>query len=317
MTHEFGKVGILYGGHSAERTVSLQSGEGVLSALQSKGIDAHLFDTGKQSLAELAAQNFDRVFIALHGRYGEDGTLQGALELLGIPYTGSGVMASSLAMNKIMTKRVWLEQGLPTPRYKVVRNLADTDAACAELGLPLILKAPHEGSTLGLYKVSEPDELHEAFRQVINFDHELLAEQFVVGRELTIPVVGKGEDARALPVIEIFAPDGNYDFEHKYISNDTRYECPANLAPELASRIQGIAVQAYRALGCEGWARVDIMLDAQNQSWLLEINTSPGMTTHSLVPMGAKAEGMSYADLCVFILSQASCKIHRPVSENG
>lgn len=203
MTHEFGKVGILYGGHSAERTVSLQSGEGVLSALQSKGIDAHLFDTGKQSLAELAAQNFDRVFIALHGRYGEDGTLQGALELLGIPYTGSGVMASSLAMNKIMTKRVWLEQGLPTPRYKVVRNLADTDAACAELGLPLILKAPHEGSTLGLYKVSEPDELHEAFRQVINFDHELLAEQFVVGRELTIPVVGKGEDARALPVIEI------------------------------------------------------------------------------------------------------------------
>ncbi|NLY64404.1 MAG: D-alanine--D-alanine ligase [Alcaligenaceae bacterium] len=315
MKNVFGKVGVLYGGQSAERVVSLQSGEGVLSALRSKGIDAHLFDTGLHGLAELAAQNFDRVFIALHGRYGEDGALQGALELLGIPYTGSGVMASSLAMNKIMTKRIWLEQGLPTPKYKVVHHLQDMDAAHAEMGLPMILKAPHEGSTLGLFKITKPEELSGAFEQCSGFDNELLAEQFITGRELTVPVMGKDETARALPVIEIMAPDGNYDFEHKYISNDTQYECPARLSPELTGQIQALAVQAYRAIACEGWARVDIMLDAQDQPWLLEVNTSPGMTSHSLVPMGAKAEGLSYADLCVSILSQASCKIRRHMPE--
>lgn len=312
----FGRVGVLYGGLSAEREVSLLSGQGVHQALISKGIDAHLFDTGKHSLAELANAGFDRVFIALHGRYGEDGSLQGALELLRIPYTGSGHLASSLAMDKVRTKLIWLQAGLPTPEYMVLdtNHEFDADSVIAKLGLPLIVKPPHEGSTLGLTKVTAISDLSGAVELACKHDKSALAESFVSGRELTVPILGSGPNARALPVIEIIAPGGNYDYEHKYLSNQTKYECPANLDPVLTQHIQDISVQAYLSLGCEGWARADVMLDEKNQPWLLEMNTSPGMTGHSLVPMGALALGMSYADLCVEILTTASCKLLEPQS---
>jgi len=308
--HHFGKVGVLYGGRSAERAVSLMSGTGVHEALTSAGVDAHLFDTGERTLADLADAGFARVFIALHGRYGEDGALQGALELLGVPYTGSGMLASALAMDKIMTKRVWLQAGLPTPEYAVVEDESGLEQALARVGLPLIVKAPHEGSTLGVQKVERAQYLAAAYRQAARFDREVLVERFVTGRELTVAVLGSGRQARALPVIEIIAPEGNYDYEHKYFSDDTRYVCPAELPEALATEVRDLSERAYRALGCEGWGRVDLMLDAQNRPWLLEVNTSPGMTGHSLVPMAAKAAGMSYADLCVEILADASCKLH-------
>ncbi len=309
MKQDFGKVGVLYGGRSAEREVSLMSGTGVHEALRSAGVDAHLFDTGEHDLSALQQAGFDRVFIALHGRYGEDGSLQGALELMGIPYTGSGVMASSLAMDKIMTKRIWLEAGLPTPGYTVLRQDTDLDMVADTLGLPLMIKPPHEGSTLGITRVNAKAELRAAYEQAARFDEEVLAEQFIAGRELTVAVLGAGLDARALPVIEIVAPAGNYDYQNKYFTDDTRYICPAELPAAVTDQILDLSVRAYRAVGCEGWGRADFMLDAQNRPWLLELNTSPGMTGHSLVPMAAKAEGMSYAQLCVSILSQARCKM--------
>lgn len=309
MTQAFGKVGVLYGGRSAEREVSLMSGAGVHAALCSLGVNAHLFDTGQSSLAALAAQQFDRVFIALHGRYGEDGTLQGALEMLEIPYTGSGPMASSLAMDKVMTKRVWLEAGLPTPGYRALTEASEVAAAAEALGLPLMMKAPHEGSTLGIVKASVVSELAQAYQAAAQYDDVVLAEQFVAGRELTVAILGRGQDSRALPIIEILAPDGNYDYQHKYFSDDTQYLCPAPLEPALATEIADISVKAYRALGCEGWGRADLMLDQNNRPWLLEVNTSPGMTGHSLVPMAAKALGMSYPELCMQILKDARCKI--------
>src|SRR5574344_164486 len=307
MTHEFGKVGILYGGHSAERTVSLQSGEGVLSALQSKGIDAHLFDTGKQSLAELAAQNFDRVFIALHGRYGEDGTLQGALELLGIPYTGSGVMASSMAMDKIMTKRIWRFEGLPTPDWRMVASVADTQAAFAALGSPMIVKPAREGSTIGLTKVTSAEQCAQAYALAARYDPEVLCEQFIDGDETTCPVLGEGASAQALPVIRIVAPGGNYDYQNKYFTDDTQYHCPSGLPANEEQAIQDLVVRAYRTLGCRGWARADVMIRrSDRQPFLLEINTSPGMTGHSLVPMAARAQGISYEQLCLQLLASAT-----------
>ena len=309
MTDTFGKVGVLYGGRSAEREVSIMSGTGVHAALCGQGVNAHLFDTGIGSLADLAAQQFDRLFIALHGRYGEDGTLQGALELLGIPYTGSGPMASSLAMDKVMTKRVWLEAGLPTPGYRVLTDANEVNAAALALGLPLMMKAPHEGSTLGIVKATEAAARSQAYEVAAQYDEVVLAEQFVAGRELTVSLLGRGKDARALPVIEIVAPQGNYDYQHKYFSDDTQYLCPAPLEQTLATEIAEISVKAYRALGCEGWGRADLMLDQNNRPWLLEMNTSPGMTGHSLVPMAAKAIGMSYPELCMQILKDARCKI--------
>lgn len=307
---EFGKVGVLYGGRSAEREVSLMSGRGVLDALCSKGIDAHGFDTAERSITELAAEKFDRVFIALHGRYGEDGTLQGVLEQLGIPYTGSGVMASAIAMDKVMTKRIWLSHGLPTPRFAVLdsRNTTDEelDKLMRELGLPLMLKAPHEGSTIGISKVSAPADLKPGFVYCARYDDVVLGEEFISGRELTVPVLGTGRTARALPVVEIRAPQGNYDYEHKYFSDDTQYLCPAPLSEELTQRIQSLAVRAFNAVGSAGWGRVDFMLRAADEEpFLLEVNASPGMTGHSLVPMSAKAAGMGYEDLCVEILRSA------------
>ncbi|HLU00772.1 MAG TPA: D-alanine--D-alanine ligase [Burkholderiaceae bacterium] len=308
MNGNFGRVGVLYGGHSAEREVSLMSGQGVCQALREQGVDAHLFDTGSQSLTELAQAGFDRVFIALHGRYGEDGTIQGALELLGIPYTGSGPMASSLSMDKIMTKRIWLQHGLPTPGFVVLNGVADLPKAGA-LGWPLMIKPPHEGSTLGITRVNEASELKAAYELAAGFDEEVLAEQFIKGREITVPVLGRGAEAHALPVVEIVAPGGNYDYEHKYISDATQYFCPADLDAPLTDHIQRLAEKAYRALGCEGWGRADFMLDKDGKAWLLEMNTSPGMTTHSLVPMSARAAGMSYGELCVAILKTASRKV--------
>ena len=312
MIGEFGRVGVLYGGDSAEREVSLMSGQGVYDALRSKGVDAQLFDTGHYTLVDLINSGFDRVFIALHGRHGEDGTLQGALELLRIPYTGSGPLASALAMDKIMTKKVWIEQGLPTPGYAVLNADSDLKQEAGRLGLPLIVKPPHEGSTVGVTRVDTLDGLEAAFQLANRYDADVLAEQFIAGRELTVAVLGKGKDARALPVIEIIAPGGNYDYEHKYVSNDTQYICPAELSEALTNEILRLAEQAYVALGCEGWGRADFMLDGAGKPWLIELNTSPGMTSHSLVPMGAKAAGMSYADLCVEILSTASCKVQAP-----
>ncbi|WP_371763741.1 D-alanine--D-alanine ligase [Massilia sp.] len=306
-----GKVGVLFGGRSAEREISLISGSGVLQALKSKGIDAHAFDPAERSLAELAAEKFDRVFIALHGRYGEDGTLQGALELLGIPYTGSGVMASSVGMDKVTTKIVWLAAGVPTPRYVTIAAGADVDtgAIVAELGLPLIVKPPLEGSTIGITKVLDAAGLQAAVDLARQYDKVVLVEQFIQGREFSVPVLGSGPTARALPIVEIVAPEGNYDYQNKYFTDDTKYHCPAPLDAATTAAIQAHVVNAYRALGCEGWSRIDVLLRASdNAPFLLEVNTSPGMTTHSLVPMAARAEGTSYEDLCVDILRSASLK---------
>ena len=306
----FGKVGVLFGGRSAEREISLISGAGVLAALQSRGIDAHAFDPGTQSLAELAAQRFDRVFIALHGRYGEDGSLQGALELLGIPYTGSGVMASSVGMDKITTKKIWLQEKVPTPRYVTIDADTDLDAVVADLGLPLIVKPPLEGSSIGITKVTQADQLKEAVALVTSMDESVLAEEFVTGREFTVAVLGHGASARALPIVEIVAPEGKYDYQNKYFTDDTQYHCPAPLPEELTHEIQRHAVNAYRALGCEGWGRVDVLVrESDMRPFLLEVNTSPGMTTHSLVPMAARAVGIGYEDLCVEILRSARLKM--------
>lgn len=306
----FGKVGVLFGGRSAEREVSIMSGTGVLEALKSKGIDAHAFDPAERSLADLAAEKFDRVFIALHGRYGEDGSLQGALETLGIPYTGSGVMACAVGMDKITTKKIWLQHGLPTPKYAVLGADSDLSQVAADLGLPLIVKPPHEGSTIGITKVTRAEELKAGYELAAGFDEEVLAEEFVTGRELTVTVLGRGKNARALPIVEIVAPEGNYDYQNKYFTDDTKYYCPAQIDDALSAEIQRIAVDAYNAVGCEGWARLDVLLRASdNKPFLLEVNTAPGMTTHSLVPMSARAVGISYEDLCVEILRTARLKI--------
>jgi D-alanine-D-alanine ligase len=306
----FGKVGVLFGGRSAERDVSIMSGTGVLHALKSRGIDAHGFDPAERSLAELAAENFDCVFIALHGRYGEDGSLQGALEQLGIPYTGSGVMASSVGMDKITTKIIWLSKNIPTPRYATVAPGDDLDAIVLDLGLPLIVKPPLEGSTIGITKVEAAEQFEAAVALALGFDETVLAEEFVTGREFTVAVLGTGKHARALPIVEIVAPQGNYDYQNKYFTDDTQYHCPAKLDAALTAEIQKHAVDAYRALGCEGWGRVDVLVrESDMRPFLLEVNTSPGMTSHSLVPMAARAEGISYEELCVEILRSARCKM--------
>ena len=306
----FGKVGVLFGGHSAEREVSIMSGTGVLAALLSRGIDAHAFDPALRSLAELADEGFDRVFIALHGRFGEDGSLQGALEQLGIPYTGSGVMTSAVGMDKIATKMIWIVRGLPTPKYAILDDDTDLARVAFELGLPLIVKPPLEGSTIGITKVGAASQMQAAYRLAATFDEVVLAEEFVSGREFTVAVLGRGKTARALPIVEIVAPQGNYDYQNKYFTDDTKYFCPADLDPATAGEMERIAVEAYRALGCEGWGRVDVLLRAaDNAPFLLEVNTSPGMTSHSLVPMAARAVGIGYEALCVEILASARLKM--------
>ena len=306
----FGKVAVLMGGMSAEREISLMSGNGVLQALRSRGIDAHAFDPAERDLGQLKTEGFSRCFIALHGRFGEDGTVQGALELLGIPYTGSGVMASSMAIDKVMTKRVLLSEGLPTPKYVLLRkgvySASDVVAVPHELGLPLIVKPAREGSSLGLTKVTSAADMAQAVEQAARLDADILCEQFISGDEVTCPVLGTGPGAKALPVIRIVAPDGNYDYQNKYFTDTTQYLVPCGLPAVEEEAIQQLVLKAYRILNCRGWARADVMIDkATRQPYMLEINTSPGMTGHSLVPMSARALGMSYEDLCVKILETA------------
>ena len=307
----FGKVAVLMGGSSAEREVSLMSGNGVLAALRSQGVDAHAFDTAQRPLQALKDESFDRCFIALHGRHGEDGTVQGALELLGIPYTGSGVMASSVAMDKVMTKRVWSTAGLPMPRQVVLSAGALGEAECAAavkaLGLPLIVKPPHEGSSIGVTKVTRAEDMAAAVQLAARHDAEVLCEEFIEGEEVTCPVLGSGASAHALPVIRIAAPEGAYDYQNKYFTDVVQYHCPSGLPAGEEQAIQDAVVEAFRLLGCRGWGRADLMVRARDRRpFLLEMNTSPGMTSHSLVPMSARAAGMSYEQLCLKVLSLAS-----------
>ena len=305
------KVAVLMGGRSAEREVSLMSGQGVLQALRSQGVDAHAFDPAEQGLETLKREGFGRAFIALHGRYGEDGSVQGALELLGIPYTGSGVMASAMAMDKVMTKRIWSALGLSTPASVWLPPEEQSESRLAripgELGLPLIVKPPREGSSIGVTKVTAAADLPAAVSLATQYDPDLLCEAFVQGMEVTCPVLGSGASAIALPVVRIAAPDGAYDYQNKYFTDDVTYHCPSGLPAALEQRIQQLVVSAYRALGCRGWGRADLMIRASDeQPFLLEMNTSPGMTSHSLVPMSACAAGISYEALCLRVLSSAT-----------
>ncbi|HZN47653.1 MAG TPA: D-alanine--D-alanine ligase, partial [Ramlibacter sp.] len=296
---------------SAEREVSLMSGVGVLKALHAKGIDAHAFDPAERDLVELKRKGFKRCFIALHGRFGEDGTVQGALELLGIPYTGSGVMASAISIDKVMTKRVWLAEDIPTPRYTLLHRGSYAREQVIkvpdELGLPLIVKPAREGSSIGVAKVQGYSEMQAAVDAAAALDADVLCEQFIAGDEVTCPVLGTGEGARALPVIRIVAPEGNYDYQNKYFTDDTKYLVPCGLPEGEEAAIQELVLKAYRVLGCRGWGRIDVMIDAATRKpSLLEINTSPGMTGHSLVPMSARAAGISYEDLCLQLLADAA-----------
>ena len=306
-----GKVAVLMGGTSAERAISLMSGGGVLKALQSQGVDAFAFDPSERELVELKHEGFARCFIALHGRHGEDGTVQGALELLRIPYTGSGVMASAIAIDKVMTKRIWQAAGLPTPKYVTLpRDAQDRERVRAvpdELGLPLIVKPPHEGSSIGVTKVKGYSDMQDAVALAAKYDEVVLCEEFIEGDELTCPVLGEGDNARALPVIRIVAPEGAYDYQNKYFTDVTQYLVPCGLPEAEEREIQRIVVEAYRTLGCRGWGRADLMVRASDRKpFLLEMNTSPGMTSHSLVPMSAKAAGMSYEQLCMHIAASAA-----------
>ena len=308
---QFGKVAVLMGGASAEREVSLMSGTGVLKALRSKGVDAYAFDPAERDLGDLKREGFARCFIALHGRLGEDGTVQGALELLGIPYTGSGVMASSISMDKVMTKRIWLAEGIPTPRYQLLRRGAFERSKVMQvpdvLGLPVIVKPACEGSSLGVTKVMGYSGMAAAVDAASQLKDDILCEECIEGDEVTCPVLGSGDQARALPVIRIVAPEGKYDYENKYFTDTTQYLVPSGLPAGEEEAIQALVLKAYQVLGCRGWGRVDVMIDSKTRKpYLLEINTSPGMTSHSLVPMSARAAGISYEDLCVQLLQGAS-----------
>ena len=307
----FGKVAVLMGGTSAERAISILSGTGVLAALKSQGVDAHAFDPAERELGELKREGFARCFVALHGRHGEDGSVQGALELLAIPYTGSGVMASAIAIDKVMTKRVWIAEGLPTPRF--VRLAEDEQgreqlrAVPDVLGLPLVVKPPREGSSIGITKVAGYSEMQGAVELAAKYDADVLCEEFIDGDELTCPVLGDGASAEALPVVRIVAPDGAYDYQNKYFTDVVRYDCPSGLPADEEREIQRIVLAGYRVLGCRGWGRADLMLRRSDRKpFLLEMNTSPGMTTHSLVPISARAAGISYEALCLRLLAGAA-----------
>ena len=305
---KLGRVAVLMGGPSSEREISLLSGNGVLAALREKGVDAYAFDPAVNSVFDLPREKFARVFIALHGRFGEDGTVQGVLETMKIPYTGSGVMGSALAMDKWRTKLVWLAAGVTTPKYTMLTPESDWVAVIDALKLPLIVKPAREGSSIGITRVNTAGELPAAFQLAYKLDPLVIAEEFVQGQELTASVLGVGEDLRALPLIRIEAPEGKYDYQNKYFTDVTKYHCPAGIRAELETEIRGATVKAFRLLGCEGWGRADLILTADGRYSFLEMNTSPGMTSHSLVPMAARAAGLSYGDLCVNILATASLK---------
>jgi D-alanine-D-alanine ligase len=299
---EFGKVAVLLGGPSAEREISLMSGNGVLRALQDRDVDAYAFDPAERELFDLKREGFQRAFIALHGRFGEDGTVQGALDTLKIPYTGSGVMASALSMDKWRTKLIWLASAIPTPRYALIDANSDWSKVAAEVGLPLIVKPAHEGSTIGLTKVNTVNDFPAAYGLAAKYDGLVLAEEFIEGQELTASILGD----RALPLVRIEAPQGNYDYQNKYFTNDTKYHCPSGVRADMEAAIQDAALKAFRVLGCSGWGRADVMLKSDGRFSFLEMNTSPGMTGHSLVPMAARAIGLAYPDLCVKILEMAA-----------
>lgn len=301
MSAGYGKVAVLFGGRSAEREVSLMSGGNVLKALQEAGVDAHAFDPAERSVFELKRDGFDRVFIALHGGHGEDGTVQGALELMGIPYTGSGVMASALAMDKVRTKMVWAAAGIPTPRYEVIDAGGDWAGVAGRLGLPLIVKPARDGSSIGLTKVGCVEDLPAAFALAAKHDPFVMAEEFIAGDEFTAGFLGD----RALPLIRIEAPQGNYDYQNKYFSDDTKYHCPCGLPEVEELRIRELVMKGARALGCAGWGRADLIRRTDGSVQFLEMNTSPGMTGHSLVPMAARQAGLSFRDLVLRILELA------------
>ncbi|MDM7323269.1 MAG: D-alanine--D-alanine ligase [Gammaproteobacteria bacterium] len=292
------RVPLLNGGRSAERDVSLKSGRAVLEALQARGVDAYGIDVGRDVVEQLKAGAFKRAFIVMHGRGGEDGVIQGALELLGLPYTGSKVLASALGMDKLRTKQLWLGAGLPTPAFRVLESMADAEAAVQALALPLMVKPALEGSSIGMSKVRTVTDLPAAFAKAAGFG-PVLAEQFIEGDEYTVAILGD----RALPPIRLETSHDFYDFDAKYIANDTRYHCPCGLPSEAEAELQSLALAAFRTIGASGWGRVDVMRDGAGRFWLLEINTVPGMTDHSLVPMAARADGMDFGDLVLAILA--------------
>lgn len=294
----FGRVAVLYGGKSAEREVSLKSGAAVLAALQAAGVDAFGIDVGDDLLARLSSERIDRAFIVLHGRGGEDGSMQGLLECAGIPYTGSGILASALAMDKLRTKQVWLSLGLPTPRHSVLASETDCRAAADALGFPLIVKPAHEGSSIGMAKVGDVDELIAAWRAASTYDAQVLVEQWIQGPEFTIATL-RGE---VLPPIGLGTPHSFYDYDAKYVANDTQYRIPCGLDPHKEAELKQLSARACEAVGIQGWARVDVMQDREGAFWLLEVNTVPGMTDHSLVPMAARAAGLDFQQLVLAIL---------------
>ncbi len=299
---DFGKVAVLMGGRSAEREISLLSGNNVLAALRRKGVDAHAFDPAERPIFELASEKYARAFIALHGRHGEDGTVQGALELMDIPYTGSGVLASALCMDKLRTKLVWQAVGIPVPRHVVLTAASDWHVVARELGLPLMVKPAREGSSIGITKVATAADLKTAYELAARHDTLVLAEEFIAGKELTAAFLAD----RVLPLIRIEAPDGNYDYHHKYFSDDTQYHCPCGLPAVQEGAIQTLVLGAIEALGCCGWGRADLMLRDDDQPFLFEMNTVPGMTDHSLVPMAARAASLGFDELALKILELAN-----------
>ncbi|MBF8159609.1 D-alanine--D-alanine ligase [Ectopseudomonas hydrolytica] len=297
----FGRVAVLFGGKSAEREVSLKSGNAVLSALQAAGVDAFGIDVGDDFLPRLASEKIDRAFIVLHGRGGEDGSMQGLLECAGIPYTGSGILASALAMDKLRTKQVWHSLGLPTPRHAVLTSQADCEAAAAELGFPLIVKPAHEGSSIGMAKVESVEALIAAWQDAARYDSQVLVEQWIAGPEYTVAVL-RGE---VLPPIGLGTPHTFYDYDAKYLADDTQYRIPCGLSAEKEAELKELTARACEAVGTQGWARADVMQDASGQFWLLEVNTVPGMTDHSLVPMAARAAGLDFQQLVLAILADS------------
>lgn len=304
---QYGKVAVLMGGRSAERDISLMSGNAVLKALMSRGVDAYAFDPAEKDLLLLKTENYDRCFIALHGRYGEDGTVQGVLETLGIPYTGSGVMASSIAMNKIMTKNIWQAKGLSTPSWVEVTNVSETLNAFKTLNAPMIVKPALEGSSIGITKVASIQECEAAFKLAEMQDSKVICEQFISGDEVTCTVLSLAGSIEALPIIKILAPSGKYDYQNKYFTNDTKYIIPCELPSGEEVKIQTLVVKAFNAICGRGWARLDVMIDSlTREPYLLEINTAPGMTGHSLSPMSALNYGIGFDELCLSILATAS-----------
>lgn len=297
----FGRVAVLFGGKSAERAVSLKSGAAVLEALQSAGVDAFGIDVGDDFLQRLTSERIDRAFIVLHGRGGEDGSMQGLLECAGIPYTGSGILASALAMDKLRTKRVWLSLGLPTPNHAVLASEADCRAAAAELGFPLIVKPAHEGSSIGMAKVADVDALIAAWKDASQYDSQVLVEQWIAGPEFTVAML-RGQ---VLPPIGLGTPHTFYDYDAKYLANDTQYRIPCGLSADKEAELKALTARACEAVGTQGWARADVMQDANGQFWLLEVNTVPGMTDHSLVPMAARAAGLDFQQLVLAILADS------------